>query len=293
MPIIRFVDLESLAIRLSRSENLPVLPQVVGQVLKLAEDPTATPRSLEAIIERDPAITAKILRVANSAYYGFHQIPSIGRAISVLGTNVIRSLIVAVAYQQVIATRQVAAHFNKLDFWHHSLAAATAARILAKLKLPVKAEELYSAAMLHDVGMLVLERFATNEFDSVVHYAQSERIPIHVAEQEQYKFDHAAVGGLLADRWGLPATIRAAIEFHHNLPAVDPQFLDTTADISAANTIAHQCGYSNNAPGLDVQFEPEAIEYLGLPTEQLDVIKSVVQQEIEKAEDAFHMKPAA
>src|SRR5271157_330857 len=100
---------------LARSENLPVLPQVVSSVLRLADDPDASPKEMERIIERDPGITAKILRVANSAYYGMSQVPTIGRALTALGMNNVRSLVVGVAYQQVISGREMAAHFSKLE----------------------------------------------------------------------------------------------------------------------------------------------------------------------------------
>src|SRR5262249_24324776 len=153
---------------ISRSENLPVLPQIVSQVLKLADDVEASPKDMERIIERDPAITAKLLRVANSSYYGLHQVSSTGRAISMLGMNAVRSLVVGVAYQQIIAGRTQASHFNKLEYWRHSLGVATAARILAKLKAPMLSEEMYVAGMMHDVGLLVLDRFQPMELDKAV-----------------------------------------------------------------------------------------------------------------------------
>ncbi|MBC8065896.1 MAG: HDOD domain-containing protein, partial [Chlorobia bacterium] len=143
MPILYYVNLQSLEIKIARSENLPVLPQIVSQIMKLADDPDASPKEMEQIIERDPAVTAKILRVANSSYYGVNNIPSIARAISMLGMNTIRSLIIGVAYQQIISGRTFASHFNKLEFWRHSLGVGTGSRILSKIKIPLSAEELY------------------------------------------------------------------------------------------------------------------------------------------------------
>ena len=121
------MDLHQLSLKIARSENLPVLSNVVTQVLKLADDPNASPRTLEKIIERDPALTAKSLRVSNSSYYGMSQVTSIGRAISVLGMNTIRSLVIGVAYQQILGARTVAQKFDKMLFWKHSLAVAVVA----------------------------------------------------------------------------------------------------------------------------------------------------------------------
>src|SRR5579871_4304738 len=170
------VELRSLEIKISRSENLPVLPQIASSVLRLADDPDSSAREMEKLIERDSAIAAKILRVANSSYYGLSNVPSISRAISILGLNTVRSLVVGIAYQQIIAARQVSKLFSKVEFWRHSVAVATSAKILGKLKMPARAEELYSAGLMHDVGLLVLDRFAPNELDQAVSYAQQQKI---------------------------------------------------------------------------------------------------------------------
>jgi len=281
------VELASLAIKISRSENLPVLPQIVSSVMKIADDPNASGRSMEHIIERDPAITAKVLRVANSSYYGVNHVPTIGRAISVLGLNTIRSLVVGVAYQQMISGRAHSARFDKLGFWRHSLAVATGARILAKIKMPLKSEELYGAGMLHDVGLLVMDRFLSEEFDEALKMAQDERIPLHVAEQRIYGFDHAEVGGLLADKWGLPGIISYAVRYHHDVAAADDHQI-TTMLVAAADHLAHQCGLGNNAPVSDEM--PEHLSSaLGMPEEQLAVIRKVMFEELMRSQTALNI----
>ncbi|MBX3118772.1 MAG: HDOD domain-containing protein [Fimbriimonadaceae bacterium] len=285
------MDLQSLAIKVSRSENLPVLPQVVSSVIKLADDPNSSPKAMEAIIERDAGITAKILRVANSPYYGFSHVSSIGRAISVLGLSTIRSLVTAVAYQQLISSRASSQNFCKLEFWRHSLAVATGSRILAKIKNPSKAEELYSAGILHDVGMLVLERFSPAEFDSAIKNSHTDLMPIHEVENFMFGFDHAQVGGLLAEKWSLPPVMSHAIHYHHSV-GDDPQYKETTAIVSIANTMAHQCGFANNMPKLEARYDETALELLGLPEGQLEVIKNVMIQEIERAQDVFQIRAA-
>jgi len=280
------VDLRSLEIKVSRSENLPVLPQIVSQVLKLADDQDASPKDMERIVERDPAITAKILRVANSSYYGLQQVSSTGRAISMLGMNAVRSLVVGVAYQQVIAGRALASHFNKLEFWRHSLGVATGARILAKLKLPMRSEELYVAGMMHDVGLLVMDRFHPLELDKTVKFAIEEGMCLHDAEQLMFGFDHSHVGAMLADKWALAPVIADAVRYHHD-PMSDDENQQSTLIIAVANLLAHQCGLTNNVPGQPNEVPEAWVEQLGLPAEQLEIIKNVMAQEIVKAEQAF------
>jgi len=280
------VDLKSLEIKVSRSENLPVLPQIVSQVLKLADNPEAAPRDMERIIDRDAAITAKVLRVANSSYYGVSNCASTGRAISMLGMNTVRSLVVGIAYQQIIAGRSFSSHFNKLEFWRHSLGVATAARILGKLKVPMQTEELYVAGMMHDVGLLVLDRFHPLELDKTVKFAMEEQMALHQAEQLMFGFDHTQVGAMLADRWNMTKTIADAVRYHHDPRSSDESMLPTTI-IAIANLLAHQCGLTNNVPGQPNEIPEDWLEILGLPFEQLEVIKNVTAQEIARAEEAF------
>jgi HD-like signal output (HDOD) protein len=282
------VQLASLEIRIARSENLPVLPQAVSQVLKLADDPDSSARDLEKVIERDPAITAKVLRVANSAYYGSSNVSSIGRAISFLGMNTIRSLVVGVAFQQLISGRQQCLRFNKIEYWRHSLAVGIGARILGKLRMPARAEELYCAGMMHDVGMLVLDRFVPSEYDSVLEEAQGKQRPMDEVERELLTFDHAAVGGLLAQKWALTPMIHNAIKYHHE-PVLDGDYYETTCYISAANALAHHCGFTNNQVGEPPQIDDFMADAIGLPKEQFDIIRNVMVTEVLKAQDSFHI----
>lgn len=282
------MDFRSLEIKVSRSENLPVLPQIVSQVLKLADDPNASPKTMERLVESDSAITAKILRVANSPFYGLSGCTSIARAISVLGMNQIRSLIVGIAYQQLLSGKQSSTNFNKIEFWKHSLAAATAAKILGKLKMPMKSEELYGAAMMHDVGLLVMDRFCPDQLDQAIRYANETGMELWQAEQLLFDFTHCQVGKILADRWQITGMISDAITHHHDLES-EEQFHKTTCFVAAANHFAHMCGFNNSCPKTGHEIPDSVLEAVDLPEEQIPVILQVVQGEVEKAQSAFQI----
>jgi len=285
------MDLESLAIQVARSENLPVLPQIVSAVMKLADDPNASPRAMEAIIERDPALAAKILRVANSSYYGLSQVNAVGRAVSVLGMNAVRSLVVSIAYQQLISSRPSSACFSRAEFWLHSLATATACRIVGKLKCPVQADDLYGAGLMHDVGMLVLDRFCPQEFDSAITMAREEGVSLTEAEQKVLGFDHLQAGLLLVKRWGLSGVIADTFAYLAN-PMMIPEECAYVHVVVAADYLASACGLRNHStqvPELNLATE----DFLSMPEGQLDIIQSVVVQEVKKAGEAFQIKAAA
>lgn len=286
------MEFRSLEIKISRSENLPVLPQIASSVLKMADDKDASARDMEKLIERDSAIAAKVLRVANSAYYGLDHVPSISRAISILGMNTVRSLVLGLAYQQVIGSRQASKCFCKVRFWRHSVAVATAARILGKIKSPKMAEELYTAALMHDVGFLVMDRFAPDELDQASYHAMDNRLQMHVSERQLFGFDHAQIGGLLAERWGIGGAIRSAIEHHHK-PWEDDKNMEMTTFVSIADTLANQCGYTTGLDNVELELDTDLIKLVELPMEQLDPIRAVIVSEVEKAQEALQIRAAA
>lgn len=282
------MELSSLALKLARSENLPVLPQVANNVLKLVDSPDASPRALEQIIIRDPAVTAKILRVANSSFYGLSGVDTIGRAVATLGMNTIRSLVVGIAYQQLMAGKEQASHYSKAEFWKHSLATGIACKVIGMIKMPGKAEELYGIGMIHDVGILVMDRFLPNELNLVIQTAKAKKCSVNEIEAELLGFDHSDVGALLAEKWGFSGPMLAGIKYHHSM-IEDPEFTEMTAVVALADGIAHLCGFTNNAPGIERELDKFALKTLNIPEEQLNVIAQVVVKEVEKAQEAFHI----
>ncbi len=289
MPIIRSrVELQSLAIKIARSENLALPPEVVKEVLKAIGSDDASGRAIEKLIERDSAITAKVLRAANSAYYGCTNIPTVGRAISVLGLNTVRSLIVSISFGQMMSGRGHAKSFDKMACWRHSLAVATAARIIGKMKMPMKAEELYAAGILHDVGLLVLDRFCPEELDAAIRTSFDKHITLHEAETRVFGFDHAAVGALLAEKWSLPPVISEAVQFHADPLGSTEQVLPTCI-VTTADQLADQFGFANNSPSGLYSVPPLVEQEVGLPLEQLVIVGQVMVNEVMQAQRSFNM----
>lgn len=289
VPIISFrVELQSLAIKIARSENLASPPEVVKSVLKAINEEDASGRAIEKMIERDSALTGKVLRAANSAYYGCTNIPTVGRAISVLGLNTIRSLIVSISFGQMMSVNGNSKNFDKVGCWRHSLAVATAARIIGKMKMPMKAEELYAAGILHDVGLLVLDRFCPEELDMAIRMSFADKVPLHDAEVKVFGFDHSAVGGLLAEKWSLPKLIADAIQYQLQ-PLDSADHFDTTCIIHTCDVLADQLGFANNSPAGLVTNDPMVEESIGLPLEQLVVVGQVMVNEVNQAQRSFQM----
>ena len=282
------MDLASLEIRMTRGENLPMLPQAVSTTLRLVDDPNSSQRDLERALEGDVAITAKIIRAANSAYYGGSDVNSVGRAISFLGMTAVRSIVIGIAMQQMMAGKTHVRNFDKVAFWKHSLATAVGARIIGKLRMPAKAEELYCAGMIHDIGLIVFERYLPGELDECLAQAKATGTPLHLIELEMLGYNHAIAGGLLAKKWQMSETIQNAVRYHHE-PDGDSKNYKTTILVAAANALAHECGYTNSQREKSIELDYEMASGMDMPIEQIDVIRQVVAAEVNKAQETFQI----
>lgn len=281
------MELSSLAIRVARTPGLGMLPQITNQVLKLVDNPQVSPKHLSALIERDAGLATKLLRVANSVYFGANgKVGTLSQAINTLGLNTVRSLAVSQAYQQMISTRGGASRFDKTVFWQHCLAVATAARILARLKGWRDPEEAFMAGLIHDSGRLVFDRFLPVEFDRALTMAVEEGCTLREAEQYELNYTHTEAGALLANQWGLPNAIRAVIENHHEPVSFEDEPL--VCLIYTANVLAHQVGYSVGANIL-YEMDPQVQESLGLTVEQYEGVKQLIVQEVVRTQEILRL----
>lgn len=237
------------------------------------------------MIERDPAFSGKVLRAANSAYYGGHRAPTVGRAISLLGMTTLRNLVVSVAYQQMTSNAG-GSQLDRLALWRHSLAVALGCRIIGKLKVPIKAEELYVAGMLHDVGKLALDRFVGEDYKEAILLARQESIPLAEAEARVLGYSHCEIGAILANKWNLSAIIRSAIEYHHN-PSSDGENFEATAIVSAANVIAHRAGFTEQSYAPTTDFDDSVLAWLELNEGQIAAVQDLVAKELASGQAAF------
>lgn len=219
--------------------GLVTLPDVFIRINQLVEKQDSTVAQIAEAIARDPAFTVRLLRVANSPFYGFSSsIDTVSKAVSVIGTSQIRNLALSTAIASSFAGLP-----NTLvsmeNFWRHSLYCALAARLLARRAGRCDAEAVFTAGLLHDIGELVifnrlpeLARQALQlELDS------AETIGVHEAEQRVIGFDHAEVGGELARQWKLPRLLEECIAFHH-APQEAKQFPREVGIVHIANALA-------------------------------------------------------
>jgi HD-like signal output (HDOD) protein len=211
------VSLE-LSNRLSAAvERMPAFPRSVHRILELTRDINCLPKDLVAVIEKDPVIAIKILKIVNSAYYSLpNRITSINHSVLYLGINTVKNLALSFATVGILP-RQNAARFDIQHYLMHSLLTANAIRLLVNQFADDEAEanDSYIVGLLHDFGKVVFAQFMPQEFRQAMTLCEDTNMQDYEAEEQIIGADHALVGAMLAKRWQFPDSLVECIGFHH------------------------------------------------------------------------------
>ncbi|MGR6836528.1 HDOD domain-containing protein [Syntrophomonas erecta] len=244
--------------------DLPALPQVVVRVMELTEDPDSTAQDINNILCQDQGMTAKVLRMANSAFYGFpRRIGTVTDAIVLLGFKTIRSIVLAASVSDILSREMKGYALEYGELWKHSQTAAMISRLLAR-KVQFPAVDLaYTAALLHDIGKVILNHFMKECYHEVVNQVKNDNIPFMVAENKVLGFNHAIVGSRVAEKWNLPPDLVEAIALHHN-PEQAACNIKLTSLVHVADVICVSMGIGIGIDGMLYPVSPQALEVLGI-----------------------------
>lgn len=248
--------------------QLPSLPTIVLEMIDTLNDENADFSRLIEKITRDQAIVAKVMRLANSPFYGFPGgVASIREAVSLLGFNGVRSLILASTLMELFPGKGGA--FDWTEFWRHSFNSGACARLLAA-SVRGNQEAAHLAGILHDIGRLLIGVYLPEQFAASLAYHQKHGISLIEAEQALWGTDHAGVGAAVAARWRLPPAIQHAIEHHHNpQPAKDMPLTDL---VYLANLLDQEVAGSGSGEELSEFLVEEAHQRLGISRQVLNEV---------------------
>lgn len=200
-----------------RAGDFRSIAPVVAWVLQVVSDPKSDAGDLAEVISQDQALTARVLRVVNSAFYSLPEpVPTVQRATVLLGFNNVKSLAVGMTMASQMNVERSGGILNHIDFWQHAVACAAAAQLLANNKVGgVPPEEAFTAGLLHDMGKVVINHDFALRLSKCADWAARQRAPLYVAEAHEFGVTHAEVGRRLAQRWNFPARLTEAIGGHH------------------------------------------------------------------------------
>ncbi len=273
------------------SGDLPTLPVVASRLLELTAREDATFSDIANLIAQDIALSAKILKVANSAFYNFpRKIASINQAVSLLGINAVRSLVLSFTFLSM-GRNDATSLFDFERFWERSLVGATAARLLAAQIAQANTDEIFTISLLQNIGQLIFALTVPSKYDQILQKQASDPKDLcDIALEEEFLgLPHTISGFEVARLWGFPPTLLAAIRYHHapaTYPGSDPQELLTIRIIYLTDLIAKI--FSSHAPERFYrQFQEEAEQLLGLGDLKITTILKTINREINKAAQYF------
>ncbi len=264
-------------------EKMPSLPTTVTKVIELANDLNSSPRDLLKVIQLDPVLTAKVLKLINSAFFGMPNKVSLKQAVVMLGINTIKNLALSTAIiGQMGKSRIKVKDFNQYSFWEHSLGAATAAKkICRKIEPdPRVADEYFVAGLVHDIGKIVMALALPRWFSTTIEHARANELSSVRAEMDKMGIDHAEVGSILAQKWSLSEDLVNATRYHH-VPEEDHHRLVWVVHV--ANCSVENMGYVASKDFAGAWLDEKAFEILGLGEEEIRATLQVLPDEIEKA----------
>jgi putative nucleotidyltransferase with HDIG domain len=280
--------------------NLPTPPIVFSQIQKVLSNPNTSAYEIGSILQEDPAITAKVLKLTNSAYYGLSQtIESVKQAVVIVGLEAIKNLVLSASMFQAFSSDQIDQEFQDY-FWRHSLATAFGARLLArtlKSRQIFDAESGFSAGLLHDIGKMVISVYMVEQAGRIRNLkTKNPKRPDREIEEEVLGYNHTQIGALLAEHWKLPTKLIEAIQFHHfpqlrqdednNLP-----FLVNMANYLATLTFDVDLNEEEKA-GIELVRE-ETLTFVGISQEKLNAFAYHLRDEYTKSETFMEMAKGA
>lgn len=225
----------------TRISELPTLPVIVVRILELASDPDTSAINLSEVIATDQTLAARLLRLANSAYVApVEPVTTLTQAVVILGFSEVRNL--TLATRAFDAFPLGSSEYDREQLWRHSIATAMAAERISKTT-KTSTEHAYIAGLVHDIGKVTLDALFPNAFRQAVKHARQEHKHLWEGERDALGIHHGEVGGVLAEHWNLPNTVRTAVHYHHEPHSYDGEnelahlaYLVSLADCMAYNT---------------------------------------------------------
>ena len=272
------IDPKVLRHKVENISTLPTVPGVLKRLSAIIEKPRITLVEISAFIANDPALTTKVLKMVNSAIYGFPgRIASVSHATMLLGLNIIKGLLLGVSVFELMQKAM-----NGL--YEHSLACAIASRIIAQKKGLKEPEEVSVAGLLHDIGKVILTLEFPTEYQAAMNEAQGKGISIFDAEKNQFNATHANVGSWLAEKWHFPRNLIEVIECHHR-PALAKNAPLETAIVHMADLLVRARGFGFAGEIFVPEVNAIAYELLNLSESDIKDVLREMEDNMESAED--------
>ena len=267
-------------------EKMPAFPKSVQKILELTRNLDCEPKHLVQVIEKDPVMTVKILRVLNSVHCNLpNKITSVNHSVVFLGFNTIKNLALSIASVGILPKYNTAG-FDMQQYLLHSLTTAGIAKLLGDKLAGADPMDCYIAGLLHDFGKVVFAQFMPDEFSQALLKSSSENISLHLAESQVIGVDHTVVGSMLAEKWQFPPTLVDCMRNHHSPYAGEGVMW---ASVYAANQISKKLSFGDSGNPSIESLPPAVRNYFGGDIDEIIASLGDLSKIVEEAQFFFQV----
>jgi len=260
--------------------DLPPMPQTVFKVREIIANPKSSFKELGDILETDQAMATKVLKIANSSYYGLAgKVSTLKQASVVLGHKTIGDLMTMASTSGLLGNNLEGYELDAGDLWRHSLGVAIGSKIIANMKAPALAEDAFAAGLIHDAGKLILDKYVLERAEAFKEYMADGKQSFLNAEKHILGFDHSEIASEACKSWHVPQTLTVAIRYHH-YPS-ESQEDKLTYIVHVADAIAMMTGLGLGRDGMLYRMDDKAMEFLGIEVPDISTIMSEVVESVE------------
>jgi len=268
------------------------MPSVVVKLKQYLSDPDVSFDELAKVIEFDPGLTANLLQLANSAYFGWSgRIKTVKEAISRLGTNRIFQMVLCMSVAPLVRKPVKGYDMESDGLWKHSIATAICAEQLAKNLNISNSEEAFTAGLLHDMGKILLGTFVEIDDEPIKNLVATEGLSFNEAERQVLGIDHAEAAAELLQYWKLPENVVAAARWHHSPDQAEEKHRDIVDLVHVADILCIRMGWGIGTDGPLYCLNSEAEDRLGVDAELEDIVTDKVGAAIDDMQSILYGKP--
>lgn len=272
------MNIQALQLQIEKIDALPTIPSILKKLLNVIENPKTSLNDIGSFILNDPVLTSRVLKIVNSPIYGFPgRISSVKQALILLGLNVVRGMLLGVSVFEAMQKTMI-------GLWEHSIGCAIAARLIAEKKKMSDLEDVSIAALLHDIGKVVLGLKFPDKYREVIANAESKEIFIFDAEKDYFIANHADVGSWVAKKWNFPRNLVEIIEYHHK-PHLSKNFPVQTSVVHVSDILIRTAGFGFAGDKFVPAINASAWQALDLSESDIKEILAEMRESLDSAED--------
>ena len=275
---------------LNSAIQLPPFPAVIPRVLQLMEDPKSSVQEMVDVIQYDQSITANVLRVCNSAHFGLHRpVHSLREAVAMIGFDQLVEIIRQNNSAQLFSRACPGYDLNDGELWRHSVSCALLSQIISIRLNQTPSSTRFTAALLHDIGKVILSRFVREHFEEIRRLVREEGCSFSEAEKEVLGMDHAELGGRISERWQFPNAIVLAIRYHHS-PLLTPEDHEMVNLIYLCDFVTLMMGIGGGADGLSYHAHKEVLNQNQLGRRDIEQFISQLDEGFKRVEATMNIE---